>query len=74
MLTRASELHDEGDLQLACHIIEYAVLAHPESQDAHVLRGKIYTARSEQQTSSMARNILAHAALASSEGKRDLFG
>jgi alkyl sulfatase BDS1-like metallo-beta-lactamase superfamily hydrolase len=73
VLQRASELHDAGDLQLACHVIEFAVLAHPGSTEAHELRAKIYTARSEQQTSSMARNILAHAALASGEGKRDLF-
>jgi len=73
VLERALELHDAGDLRLACHIIEFAVLAEPASKEAHRLRGKIYTARSEQQTSSMARNIMGHAALASAEGKRDLF-
>ncbi len=73
VLERASELYDADDLRLACHIIEFAVLAEPNSKDAHLLRGKIYTARAEQQTSSMARNIMGHAALASAEGKRDLF-
>ena len=73
VLERATELLEAGELQLACHIIEFAVLAEPGSRDAHVLRGKIYTARSEEQTSSMAKNILGHAALASSQGKRDLF-
>jgi hypothetical protein len=38
------------------------------------VRAEIYGARSKQQDSSMARNILNHAALASAEGKRDLAG
>ncbi len=74
VLARAAQLAREGNLRLACHLVEFAVLAEPGSADAHALRREIYTARAAQQTSSMARNILNHAALASAQGKRDLAG
>jgi hypothetical protein len=64
----------EGNARLACHLIEFAVLAEPGSAEVHRLRREIYQARSRAQVSSMARNILNHAALASAEGKRDLAG
>jgi len=73
VMERGAELLDAGDLRLACHIIEFAVMAEPGSTEAHRLRGKIYTSRAELQSSSMAKNILGHAALASAESKRDLF-
>jgi alkyl sulfatase BDS1-like metallo-beta-lactamase superfamily hydrolase len=74
VLARVRELRDAGDLALACHLVEFAVMAEPESMAAHKLRADVYSARSAQQTSSMARNILNHAALASRQGKRDLAG
>jgi alkyl sulfatase BDS1-like metallo-beta-lactamase superfamily hydrolase len=74
VLERASQLRDTGDLRLACHLVEYAVLAEPTSREAHALRGEIYAARSKGEESSMSRNILNHAALASEQGKRDLAG
>jgi len=49
------------------------VLAEP-SATAHDLRREIYEARSKLESSSMARNILNHASLASAKGKRDLAG
>ena len=74
VLQRARALKDEGNARLACHIVEYAVLAEPRSKDAHTVRSEIYAARSAEQDSSMARNILNHAALASQQGKRDMAG
>jgi alkyl sulfatase BDS1-like metallo-beta-lactamase superfamily hydrolase len=74
VLTRAADLMHEGNLRLACHLVEFAVLAEPGSTAAHELRRDIYAARSRTQESSMARNILNHAALASDQGKRDLAG
>jgi len=74
VLQKARELVAAGDARLACHLVEYAVLAEPGSKDAHVVRSEVYAARSKEQTSSMARNILNHAALASQQGKRDLAG
>jgi alkyl sulfatase BDS1-like metallo-beta-lactamase superfamily hydrolase len=74
VLERAAALLDAGEFALACHLIEFAVLADPASKAAHELRQRIYTARSGREISSMARNILNHAALASAQGKRDLAG
>lgn len=74
VLARATELSTAGDERMACHLVEFAVLAEPESPEAHALRASIYRARSNREESSMARNILGHAASSSEVGKRDLAG
>ncbi len=77
VLDRARELaatDDPESLRLACHLVEFAVLTAPASTEAHQVRAAVYGARSAQQESSMARNILAHAAHASRQGRRDLAG
>ncbi len=74
VLARAAALKAEGNLRLACHLVEFAVLAEPGSKEAHALRSDVYDARAKLETSSIARNILNHAALASARGKRDLAG
>ena len=77
VLARAAELADvatEESLRLACHLIEHASLAEPTSAAVHELRARIYRSRSALQISSMARNILGHAVLASEQGQRDLAG
>jgi alkyl sulfatase BDS1-like metallo-beta-lactamase superfamily hydrolase len=74
VVDRALQLVDEGNARLACHVIEFAILADPASTAAHDARSTVYEAHSNAQTSSMARNILNHAALASAQGKRDLAG
>ncbi len=74
VLKRAGELRDAGDLRMASHLLEYAVIAEPGSTEAHGLRSEVFAARSRAATSSMERNILNHAALASQQGKRDLAG
>ena len=45
VLQRAQSLKAEGNLRLACHIVEYAVLAEPSSSDVHAIRAEIYAAR-----------------------------
>jgi glyoxylase-like metal-dependent hydrolase (beta-lactamase superfamily II) len=74
VLARARALANAGDHRMACHLVEFAVLADPASTLAHELRRDIYSARAAQQSSSMARNILNHAAHASAQGRRDLAG
>jgi alkyl sulfatase BDS1-like metallo-beta-lactamase superfamily hydrolase len=77
VLERARELSGaagEEEQALACHLVEHAVLAEPSSAEAHEVRRAVYEARSARQESSMARNILAHAARSSAEGRRDLAG
>jgi alkyl sulfatase BDS1-like metallo-beta-lactamase superfamily hydrolase len=74
VLRRAAALAADGNLRLACHLVEFAVMAEPGSEAAHALRREIYQARAGQQLSSMARNMFAHAARASGEGQRDTAG
>lgn len=74
VLARAEELASAGDMRMACHLVEYAVLAEPGSAEAHRLRAEVYSARAAQQDSSMARNVLEHAARASRQMRRDLAG
>ncbi|MGH9055174.1 MAG: alkyl sulfatase dimerization domain-containing protein [Acidimicrobiales bacterium] len=74
VVARATELAAGGNSRLACHLVEFAVLAEPASAEAHEARGEIYAARSAGQESSMARNILHHASLASRQMRRDLAG
>lgn len=71
VLERATSLRDEGNLRMACHLVEFAVIAEPASREAHQLRHDIYEARAALETSSMARNILNHAARASLDQRRD---
>lgn len=74
VLDRVRQLIEVGDLRMACHLVEFAVLADPASTEAHEMRAQVYESRSQLHESSMARNILNHAALASREGRRDLAG
>jgi alkyl sulfatase BDS1-like metallo-beta-lactamase superfamily hydrolase len=74
VLSRASDLQAAGDLRMASHLVEMAVIAAPESREVHALRAAVYRARSAAAVSSMERNILNHAALSSDQGKRDLAG
>ncbi len=73
VLKRANTLRDEGDLRLASHLVEYATLAEPASNEAHALRAEIYDARAAVETSSMSRGIFIFAADSSRHGKRDGF-
>lgn len=74
VLARATSLADDGDHRMACHLVEYCALAEPDNADVWAVRARVYRERSTEQTSSMARNILNHAATASEQGKRDLAG
>ena len=74
VLARARALAEEGDLRMACHLVEHAVQAEPHSVEVHSLRAEIYNARADRHESSMARNILRHAALSSEQGRLDLAG
>lgn len=74
VVARALELAGAGDERLACHLVEFAVLADPTSAEAHDARRAVYAQRARQQESSMARNILDHAARSSAQGRLDLSG
>lgn len=71
VLARAEQLQAEGDLRMACHLVEMAALAEPGSGEAHAARTRVYAARSAQELATMSRGIFHHAAESSREGKRD---
>ncbi len=72
VLARVEELIAAGRLDLACHLVEAARYAAPEDPAVHAARARAYRTAAAAQTSSMARNILGHAAQASEKGLRDL--
>ncbi len=74
VLSRADDVLAAGDARLACHLVEFAALAAPGNADVWSVRAKVYAAHSAQHTSSMARNLLRHASIASEQAKRDLAG
>jgi len=67
LLRRAEEVFAAGDQRLACHLVEWAVQAAPDSKEAHTVRAKLYNARRESETSLMAKGIFGAAARESSE-------
>jgi alkyl sulfatase BDS1-like metallo-beta-lactamase superfamily hydrolase len=58
---RALEVADT-DIRVACHLVELAVLAEPDSRHAHGLRAEIFQRRRNGETSLMAKGIFGHAA------------
>ncbi len=59
---RAGELADEGDMRLACHLVEFAVQADPENRELHARRAEIYRQRVAFETSTMAKGVFGWAA------------
>lgn len=59
---RARSLAEQGDLSLACHLVETAVTADPTSIEAHAARAEIYSARRSAESSLMSKGIFAAAA------------
>jgi alkyl sulfatase BDS1-like metallo-beta-lactamase superfamily hydrolase len=62
LAARAEELTARGELALASHLIELAHAAEPEHAGVKRVRALVYRARSERETSLMARNIFRAAA------------
>ncbi len=55
----------ESDIRLACHLVEMAASAEPESVAVHAIRAEIYQQRRSGETSLMAKGIFGAAANAS---------
>ena len=62
LVKRAEALAQAGELRLACHLIEMAVLAEPENRGAHGARAEIYERRRDREGSMMSRGIFGVAA------------
>jgi alkyl sulfatase BDS1-like metallo-beta-lactamase superfamily hydrolase len=72
IIAKALENSVNGNHKIAAHLIETAFHADNDNKDMHKARADIYKKFALNQSSSMGRNILNHASLASLKGKRDL--
>ena len=59
---RAEELAADGDYRLACHLIDWAHLAAPESEEIKATRGAIYKGRLGVEESTMAVGVFGYTA------------
>lgn len=57
LVERARALLQEGDLRLACHLIEWAVIAAPKDRAVHELRAEIYGRRADEERALMTMNV-----------------
>jgi alkyl sulfatase BDS1-like metallo-beta-lactamase superfamily hydrolase len=62
LIRKAIELRQAGELRLAAHFIELAVLAEPDNANAHKARARIYKERRYEELSLMAQGIFGYAA------------
>ena len=62
LVSRARALVDAGRLELASHLIDWAVAAEPESRQVHAVRAEIYGARAKAAAALMTRGIFGAAA------------
>jgi alkyl sulfatase BDS1-like metallo-beta-lactamase superfamily hydrolase len=67
LATRAREIAADGDLRLACQVVELAVQADPEDRVAHEARAEIYEQRRKSESSLMAKGIYGWAVRQSNE-------
>ena len=72
IIKKALKFNKDKKHKLAAHLIETVFHADPKNKEIHKAREKIFKEFSLTQESSMARNILNHASLASRKLKRDL--
>ena len=70
---RALALTAEGELRLACHLIEQASLAAPDNLEVHEARAKIFGARRTAERSLMAKGVFA-GAMRESQAKIEALG
>jgi alkyl sulfatase BDS1-like metallo-beta-lactamase superfamily hydrolase len=55
ILARARKLRDDGDLQMACHLVDFVRKGQPDNREAWQMWRDLFTARAEQERSLMAR-------------------
>jgi len=62
VISRAASLADEGRMDVACELIEFAVLAASDDPVVHRVRASIYERRAEAEASTMSKGIFTWAA------------
>ena len=65
LAARAEQAVAEGDLRLACHLVDLAAWAAPSDAAVHGVRAEVYAQRRREERSLMAKGIFAAAARAS---------
>ena len=67
LLARARECAADGDLTIACHLVDWAAEAEPESGEVHQLRAEVYGRRAFAEPSTMSKGVFGAAARDSTE-------
>jgi alkyl sulfatase BDS1-like metallo-beta-lactamase superfamily hydrolase len=62
LIRKALDLRSKGELAMAAHFIELAVMAEPDSANVHKARARIYKERRYEELSLMAQGIFGYAA------------
>ena len=62
LAARGLELMDQGDLRLACHLVDWALMASPEDPEVRSAVHQVYKARTHSEPSTMAMGIFLDAA------------
>lgn len=65
LVERALEKLEAGDVRLACHLADWAVMAAPDDKQAHETRVRIYQQRANESLSTMSHGVFRAAALES---------
>jgi len=71
VLARIEKLRKAGDLRMACHLIEMAVIAEP-SEKVFDVRSALWEARAKEQTGTIVHNVMMHASYASRARRIDM--
>jgi alkyl sulfatase BDS1-like metallo-beta-lactamase superfamily hydrolase len=72
LVARARRLAADGDMALACHLVDLAADAGPDVADAHAARAEVYTESRRRELSLMAKGIYGHAARTSAARATEL--
>ncbi len=67
LLHRARDLAAADELRLACHLVDWAVAADPDSAAAHAARAEIYRLRTKRSPALMSKGVFGAAARESAE-------
>jgi alkyl sulfatase BDS1-like metallo-beta-lactamase superfamily hydrolase len=73
ILERARRLRDDGDLQMACHLVDFVRKGEPENREAWTLWRDLFTARARIERSLMARGAF-HAGVREAEARLKALG
>ena len=73
ILERARRLRDDGDLQMACHLVDFVRKGEPENREAWTLWRDLFTARAQAERSLMARGAF-HAGVREAEARLKTLG